>query len=102
MRSQPDAGRTIGSVSSQVPKRSTEGLRWGDDTHSLRRACADVVAQTRPVARVTHEDRDGNLLLRCRRNRDARVGNALVRVATAAVCIVKDLASLKNGIRSCQ
>lgn len=73
--------------------RGSYGGRRRAYTRSL--AGADVEAQSRDVARVTHEDSSSDLRLSSSRDRNRGARQTLVGITTTTVRVVHDLASLR-------
>lgn len=67
-------------------------------TYAGSLASTDVVAEARDVARITHEDCSGDLLLSSSGDGDSSAGEAFVGVSAPTISIVEDLATLSLSV----
>lgn len=65
-------------------------------TNTTRLTCPNVVRQARDVTRVTHEDCCSDFSLSSCGNGNGCVEDAFVSIASATVCIIKDLTTLRG------
>lgn len=91
--------KPVGRGANCIKLDQWEIVRHGESkTYAGCLARADVEGEAGNVTRVTHEDGSSDLLLSSRRNRNGSAGETLIRVASTAVSVVHDLATLESRL----